>query len=169
MKKLNQKTGKLEIKKFFPNETKQVERSAKPSTITTTTTDSRASTNSEMSLSSQSSASNNSTLGGLRMTAPPSTATSNGNGNGSAGVVEQCLITAKATVMLYDDAQKIWIHYGSGPPGQSKCQIYHHLLTQTYRVVARKVPDQEILINSVLQKGTRIRQFLFTSSNLLVF
>ena len=83
-----------------------------------------------------------------------SSSSTNSSSNGSGGVVEQCLITAKANVMVYDDSEKVWVPCGQGVNGLSKCQIYQHLLTNTYRVVARKISDQELLINSNLQKGS---------------
>ena len=83
-----------------------------------------------------------------------SSSSSTNSSNGSGGVVEQCLITAKANVMVYDDSEKVWVPCGQGVNGLSKCQIYQHLLTNTYRVVARKISDQELLINSNLQKGS---------------
>jgi hypothetical protein len=66
-------------------------------------------------------------------------------------------VTAKANVMIYDDANKKWNPSGSSP-GPAKVQIYQHLLNQTYRVVGRKIQDHEVVINCLLTKGLKYNQ-----------
>ncbi len=66
-------------------------------------------------------------------------------------------MTAKANVMIYDDANKKWNPSGSSP-GPAKVQIYQHLLNQTYRVVGRKIQDHEVVINCLLTKGLKYNQ-----------
>ena len=57
---------------------------------------------------------------------------------------EQCLISARASVVLYDDIYKKWVPSGSLPTGISKVQILHEPTNKTYRVVARKIQDKEV-------------------------
>jgi hypothetical protein len=71
---------------------------------------------------------------------------------------EQVLLSAKANVLLYDDINKKWINSGNGPQGVSKVYIYQNVLNQTYRVVGRKVIDQEVVINCLLSKNIKIQK-----------
>lgn len=58
---------------------------------------------------------------------------------------EIALVTAKASVMVYDDTMKKWIPSGtSGQPGLSKVQIFEHQQNNTHRVVGRKIQDHEV-------------------------
>jgi hypothetical protein len=70
---------------------------------------------------------------------------------------EQAIVTAKANVMIYDDATKKW-NSGGSTPGLAKVQIYQHLINQSYRVVGRKLQDQEVVINCMLVKGLKYNQ-----------
>ena len=45
--------------------------------------------------------------------------------------------------MVYDDVNKKWVPAGS-TNGFAKVHIYHHLVNNTYRVVGRKLQDQEV-------------------------
>lgn len=58
---------------------------------------------------------------------------------------ESVICTTRATVMLYDDANKKWVPAGTGPQVFSRIQIYHSPANQTFRVVGRKMqPDQQV-------------------------
>uniref|UniRef100_H9GAQ8 WH1 domain-containing protein n=1 Tax=Anolis carolinensis TaxID=28377 RepID=H9GAQ8_ANOCA len=58
---------------------------------------------------------------------------------------ESVLCTTRATVMLYDDANKKWVPAGTGPQVFSRVQIYHSPANNTFRVVGRKMqPDQQV-------------------------
>ena len=70
---------------------------------------------------------------------------------------EIALATAKATVMIYDDSNKKWLPSGSSP-GLSKVQLLQHSQNCTYRVVGRKIPDHEVVINCLLIKGLKYNQ-----------
>lgn len=61
---------------------------------------------------------------------------------------EQCLISARASVVVYDDIYKKWVPSGSLPTGISKAQILHDPANKTYRVVARKIQDKEVNLSS---------------------
>ena len=56
---------------------------------------------------------------------------------------EQSLTSARANVMIYDDAHKKWVPSGSSS-GPSKVHIYQHMFNNTFRVVGRKLQDQEV-------------------------
>jgi hypothetical protein len=59
-------------------------------------------------------------------------------------VPEILVIAAKATIMLYDDATKRWLPGGSANPGISRIQIFQNVSTNTYRIIGRKISDQEV-------------------------
>jgi len=59
--------------------------------------------------------------------------------------------------MIYDEANKKWVPSGSSS-GLSKVHIYHHVLNNTYRVVGRKLHDQEVVINCAILKGLKYNQ-----------
>jgi len=67
---------------------------------------------------------------------------------------EQAIVSAKASVMVYDDLTKKWNPSGSSP-GLSKVYIYLNPMNQTYRVVGRKIQDHEFVINCMLSKGIK--------------
>lgn len=54
------------------------------------------------------------------------------------GCSEQAIANVRAVVMTYDDA-RAWVEVGP-----SKVSIYHHPVQNTYRVVARKTPSNEV-------------------------
>ncbi|CAI9730134.1 Hypothetical predicted protein [Octopus vulgaris] len=64
------------------------------------------------------------------------------------------IVTARASVMTYDEPNKKWIPKGKSQ-GLSKVQIFHHTSNNTFRVVARKVPDHEVVINCAILKGLK--------------
>ncbi|XP_022915773.2 protein enabled isoform X1 [Onthophagus taurus] len=70
---------------------------------------------------------------------------------------EQSIASARASVMVYDDVTKKWIPSGSSS-GVSKVQIYQHTVHQTFRVVGRKLQDQEVVINCAILKGLKYNQ-----------
>ena len=45
--------------------------------------------------------------------------------------------------MIYDDVHKKWVPSGSSS-GPSKVHIYQHMFNNTFRVVGRKLQDQEV-------------------------
>ncbi|XP_063794506.1 vasodilator-stimulated phosphoprotein [Pseudophryne corroboree] len=71
---------------------------------------------------------------------------------------ETPVITARATVMVYDDASKKWINAGTGAAGFSRVQIFYNAVTQAYRVVGRKMQDQQVVINCPLVRGLKYNQ-----------
>ncbi|XP_011293202.1 protein enabled isoform X2 [Musca domestica] len=71
--------------------------------------------------------------------------------------VEQSIIGARASVMVYDDNQKKWVPSGTSS-GLSKVQIYHHQQNNTFRVVGRKLQDHEVVINCSILKGLKYNQ-----------
>ncbi|XP_075213474.1 uncharacterized protein LOC142319739 isoform X3 [Lycorma delicatula] len=70
---------------------------------------------------------------------------------------EQSIASARASVMVYDDANKKWIPSGSSS-GLSKVHIFQHQLNNTFRVVGRKLQDHEVVINCVILKGLKYNQ-----------
>uniref|UniRef100_A0A1A9ZCX3 WH1 domain-containing protein n=1 Tax=Glossina pallidipes TaxID=7398 RepID=A0A1A9ZCX3_GLOPL len=72
-------------------------------------------------------------------------------------VIEQSIIGARASVMVYDDNQKKWVPSGTSS-GLSKVQIYHHQQNNTFRVVGRKLQDHEVVINCSILKGLKYNQ-----------
>ncbi|KAF7242263.1 Vasodilator-stimulated phosphoprotein [Varanus komodoensis] len=72
---------------------------------------------------------------------------------------ESVVCSTRATVMLYDDANKKWVPAGGGPQAFSRVQIYHSPANNTFRVVGRKMqPDQQVVINSPIVKGLKYNQ-----------
>uniref|UniRef100_A0A0B6ZNV9 WH1 domain-containing protein n=1 Tax=Arion vulgaris TaxID=1028688 RepID=A0A0B6ZNV9_9EUPU len=67
------------------------------------------------------------------------------------------IISARASVMIYDDANKKWVPSGT-TQGLSKVQIYQHTANNTFRVVGRKVQDHEVVINCAILKGLKYNQ-----------
>ncbi|ESO96439.1 hypothetical protein LOTGIDRAFT_214569 [Lottia gigantea] len=67
------------------------------------------------------------------------------------------IIAARASVMIYDDANKKWVPSGH-TQGLSKVQIYHHTTNNTFRVVGRKIQDHEVVINCAVLKGLKYNQ-----------
>ncbi|XP_011184511.2 protein enabled isoform X3 [Zeugodacus cucurbitae] len=73
------------------------------------------------------------------------------------GYVEQSIIGARASVMVYDDNLKRWLPSGTSA-GLSKVQIYHHQQNNTFRIVGRKLQDHEVVINCSILKGLKYNQ-----------
>uniref|UniRef100_A0A8C0GKX5 WH1 domain-containing protein n=1 Tax=Chelonoidis abingdonii TaxID=106734 RepID=A0A8C0GKX5_CHEAB len=72
---------------------------------------------------------------------------------------ETVVCATRATVMLYDDANKKWVTAGSGPQAVSWVQIYHSPGSNTFRVVGRKMQaDQQVVINCAIVKGMKYNQ-----------
>jgi hypothetical protein len=70
---------------------------------------------------------------------------------------EVAIISARASVMIYDDNSKKWVPSGASQ-GISKVQIYQHTVNNTFRVVGRKVQDHEVVINCAILKGLKYNQ-----------
>ncbi|XP_074927346.1 vasodilator-stimulated phosphoprotein [Chelonoidis abingdonii] len=77
-----------------------------------------------------------------------------------SGTMSETVVCAtRATVMLYDDANKKWVTAGSGPQAVSWVQIYHSPGSNTFRVVGRKMQaDQQVVINCAIVKGMKYNQ-----------
>lgn len=76
---------------------------------------------------------------------------------------EQSMVTARASVMLYDDSSKKWSTVGAnqGTPASanvSKLHIYFNGTVGTYRVVGRKVSDHDVVINCPITRTLRYNQ-----------
>lgn len=52
---------------------------------------------------------------------------------------ESSICQARATVMIYNDADKKWVPAGTGPQAFSRVQIYHNPSNNAFRVVGRKM------------------------------
>nr|XP_014275705.1 protein enabled-like isoform X3 [Halyomorpha halys] len=70
---------------------------------------------------------------------------------------EQSIASARASVMVYDDTNKKWIPSGSSS-GLSKVHIFQNITTNSFRVVARKLNDHEVVINCIIVKGLKYNQ-----------
>ncbi|XP_073986936.1 uncharacterized protein isoform X10 [Rhodnius prolixus] len=70
---------------------------------------------------------------------------------------EQSIASARASVMVYDDTSKKWIPSGSSS-GLSKVHIFQNHSNNTFRVVARKLQDHEVVINCIILKGLKYNQ-----------
>jgi hypothetical protein len=69
---------------------------------------------------------------------------------------EDILTSCKATAMIYNDAQKKWIH--CAPNGPAKIQLLFAPDTQTYRIVGRQIQDHEVVLNHSISKGLKYNQ-----------
>jgi hypothetical protein len=69
---------------------------------------------------------------------------------------EDILISCKATAMIYNDAQKKWLHCASNGP--AKIQLLVSTDTQTYRIVGRQIQDHEVVLNHSISKGIKYNQ-----------
>jgi len=56
---------------------------------------------------------------------------------------EHSIVTARASVMVYDDHNKRWVASGTSQ-AVSKVHIYHHTVNNTFRVVGRHPLDHEV-------------------------
>ncbi|KAI5741902.1 hypothetical protein M8J77_000937 [Diaphorina citri] len=70
---------------------------------------------------------------------------------------EQSIASARASVMIYDDVNKKWIPSGSSS-GLSKVHVFQHQVNNTFRVVGRKLQNQEVVINCVILKSLKYNQ-----------
>uniref|UniRef100_UPI00358E34AC ena/VASP-like protein isoform X2 n=1 Tax=Myxine glutinosa TaxID=7769 RepID=UPI00358E34AC len=70
---------------------------------------------------------------------------------------EQSICQARASVMVYDDANKKWVPAG-GVAGFSRVHIYQHTGNNCFRVVGRRLQDQQVVINSLIAKGLKYNQ-----------
>ena len=73
-----------------------------------------------------------------------------------ASTREDVLTNCKATAMIYNDAQKKWIHCASNGP--AKIQILFTPDTQVYRIVGRQIQDHEVVLNHLINKGIKYNQ-----------
>uniref|UniRef100_A0A9J7ZYV4 Vasodilator stimulated phosphoprotein b n=1 Tax=Cyprinus carpio carpio TaxID=630221 RepID=A0A9J7ZYV4_CYPCA len=72
---------------------------------------------------------------------------------------ESSICQARATVMIYNDADKKWVPAGTGAQAFSRVQIYHNPSNNAFRVVGRKMqPDQQVVINCPIVKGLKYNQ-----------
>ncbi|XP_055519478.1 vasodilator-stimulated phosphoprotein-like [Leucoraja erinacea] len=72
---------------------------------------------------------------------------------------ETSICQARATVMIYDDANKKWVPAGTGTQVFSRVHIYHNPGSNTFRVVGRKIQqDQQVVINCPIAKGLKYNQ-----------
>ncbi|NXH41052.1 VASP protein, partial [Dicaeum eximium] len=56
---------------------------------------------------------------------------------------ERVLCTARASVLLYDEAQRLWVPAGGAPPGPSCVQLLCG--THGFRLVGRRLqPEQQV-------------------------
>ena len=69
---------------------------------------------------------------------------------------EDILTSCKATAMIYNDAQKKWLH--CAPNGPAKIQLLFSSETQTYRIVGRQIQDHEVVLNHSISKGIKYNQ-----------
>lgn len=66
-----------------------------------------------------------------------------------SAVSEHSVVTARASVMLYDDINKRWVASGTSQ-AVSKVHIYHHPVNNTFRVVGRHPHDHEVSRSHVM-------------------
>uniref|UniRef100_A0A673JRN1 Vasodilator stimulated phosphoprotein b n=1 Tax=Sinocyclocheilus rhinocerous TaxID=307959 RepID=A0A673JRN1_9TELE len=72
---------------------------------------------------------------------------------------ESSICQARATVMIYNDADKKWVPAGMGAQAFSRVQIYHNPSNNAFRVVGRKIQtDQQVVINCPIVKGLKYNQ-----------
>uniref|UniRef100_A0A8D8ZST0 Protein enabled n=1 Tax=Cacopsylla melanoneura TaxID=428564 RepID=A0A8D8ZST0_9HEMI len=70
---------------------------------------------------------------------------------------EKSIASARASVMIYDDVNKKWMPSGSSS-GLSKVHVFQHQVNNTFRVVGRKLQNQEVVINCVILKSLKYNQ-----------
>eukprot|EP00092_Neocalanus_flemingeri_P088197 GFUD01111412.1.p1 GENE.GFUD01111412.1~~GFUD01111412.1.p1 ORF type:complete len:405 (-),score=110.50 GFUD01111412.1:253-1467(-) len=70
---------------------------------------------------------------------------------------EQSIATGRASVMVYDEQNKKWKPAGTSH-GLSKVDLYHHFTQLSFRVVGRKLQDQEVSINCSIMRGLKYNQ-----------
>ncbi|NXH61484.1 VASP protein, partial [Rhabdornis inornatus] len=58
---------------------------------------------------------------------------------------ERVLGSARVSVLLYDEAQKLWVPAGGPPPGPSCVQLFHQPGTLSFRLVGRRLhPEGQV-------------------------
>lgn len=67
---------------------------------------------------------------------------------------ETSIASARASVMVYDDANKKWLPSGTSS-GLSRVHIYQNAQLSTFRVVGRKLQDHEVSFCRVSQARER--------------
>lgn len=70
---------------------------------------------------------------------------------------EKSIASARASVMIYDDVNKKWMPSGTSS-GLSKVHVFQHQVNNTFRVVGRKLQNQEVVINCVILKSLKYNQ-----------
>ncbi|NXD32368.1 VASP protein, partial [Spelaeornis formosus] len=72
---------------------------------------------------------------------------------------ERVLSSARASVLLYDEAQKLWVPAGGAPGGPSCVQLFHQPGSRSFRLVGRRLhPEQQVVLNCPLGRGLRYSQ-----------
>lgn len=71
---------------------------------------------------------------------------------------EHAIVSAKASVMIYDDTSKKWMPAGGGANQISKVQIFQHATYGTFRVVGRKCQGHDVVINCNIIRGLKYNQ-----------
>ncbi|NXN90915.1 VASP protein, partial [Rhinopomastus cyanomelas] len=71
---------------------------------------------------------------------------------------ETVLCSTRASVLLYDESQRQWVAAGGGPQTPSCVQLYHHPTANSFRLVGRRQPDQQVVLNCPLGRGLRYSQ-----------
>lgn len=71
---------------------------------------------------------------------------------------EHAIVSAKASVMIYDDNSKKWMPAGGGSNQISKVQIFQHATYGTFRVVGRKCQGHDVVINCNIIRGLKYNQ-----------
>ena len=69
---------------------------------------------------------------------------------------EDILTSCQATAMIYNDAQKKWMH--CAPNGPAKIQLLFAPETRTYRIVGRQIQNHEVVLNHSIIKGIKYNQ-----------
>eukprot|EP00794_Sanderia_malayensis_P020284 gene20284-22270_t len=67
---------------------------------------------------------------------------------------EKSVCQARASVMIYNNDIKKWEHAG-GSQGISRVHVYHNTVNNNYRIVGRKVNDNEVVINCSILKNLK--------------
>eukprot|EP00111_Clytia_hemisphaerica_P005118 TCONS_00014740-protein len=67
---------------------------------------------------------------------------------------ERSVAQARASVMIYNNDLKKWEHAG-GVGGLSRCHIYFNPANNSYRIVGRKINDNDVVLNCGIGKNLR--------------
>ena len=71
---------------------------------------------------------------------------------------EMSLARSRANVMMYDELTGQWIPASYSGPGLSHVDILHHFTNVTFRIVARSVQTNEVIICSNVVRGMRYNE-----------